>query len=63
MTIPEAAAELGVSASTLRHQIKNRKLRAHKMGRSWYIAPAEAARYGRDHKRKGNGNDSTPGDI
>lgn len=50
MTIPEAAKALGLSPSTLRHQIKNRKLRAHKMGRGWYVTPEEVERYRRDHK-------------
>lgn len=45
MTITEAAEALGVKPSTLRHQIKNRKLRAHKMGTTWYVAPLEVERY------------------
>ena len=45
MTIPEAAQALGLAASTLRWQIKNRKLRAHKMGRGWYVSPEEVERY------------------
>ena len=45
VTIPEAAASLGLAPSTLRHQIANRKLRAHKMGRGWYVSPAEVERY------------------
>jgi excisionase family DNA binding protein len=53
VTIPEAAAALDLSPSTLRHQIKNRKLRAHKMGRGWYVAPAEVERYRAEHKAGG----------
>jgi excisionase family DNA binding protein len=45
MTVTEAARALGIAPSTLRHQIKNRKVKAHKMGTDWYIAPAEVARY------------------
>jgi excisionase family DNA binding protein len=52
VTIPEAAKTLGLSPSTLRHQIKNRKLRAHKMGRGWYVAPEEVERYAREHRAK-----------
>lgn len=45
MTLPEAAERLGLAPSTLRHQIKNRKLRAHKMGRTWYVTDEEVERY------------------
>jgi excisionase family DNA binding protein len=55
MTIPEAAAALGLKPSTLRHQIKNRKLRAHKMGRGWYVTPAEVARYAAEQRGKYQG--------
>lgn len=51
MTITEAAARLQVSPKTLRQQIKNRKLRAHKMGRTWFVADAEVARYASENKR------------
>lgn len=51
MTIPEAAKVLGVAASTLRHQIKNRKLRAHRMGRNWYVTAEEVERYKAEHKK------------
>ena len=52
MTIPEAAAALGLAASTLRVQIKLRKLKAHKMGATWYVAPAEVARYAAENRRE-----------
>lgn len=52
MTIPEAAAALGLSPSTLRLQVKLRKLRAHKMGGAWYVSPSEVARYAAEHQRK-----------
>ena len=51
MTITEAARTLGLSPKTLRQQIKNRKLRAHKMGRSWFLADEEVARYARENQR------------
>ena len=51
MTITEAAQVLGLSPKTLRQQIKNRKLRAHKMGRGWYVTDDEVARYAADHRR------------
>jgi excisionase family DNA binding protein len=50
LTIPEAAKSLGVAPSTLRHQIKNRKLRAHKMGRGWYVTDEEVERYARENR-------------
>jgi excisionase family DNA binding protein len=53
MTIPEAAKALGLAPSTLRHQIKNRKLKAHKMGATWYVNPAEVARYAAESQGKG----------
>lgn len=52
MTITEAANRLHLSPKTLRQQIKNRKLRAHKMGRTWYLTDEEVARYATDHRRE-----------
>lgn len=52
MTIPEAARILGLAASTLRWQIKNRKLKAHKMGMTWYVTAAEVERYRREVQGK-----------
>jgi len=51
MTIPEAADALGLAASTLRWQIRNRKLRARRMGGRWYVSPEEVERYRREHRR------------
>jgi len=45
MTIPEAAKVLGLAPSTLRHQIANKRLRARKMGRTWYVTAEEVERY------------------
>jgi excisionase family DNA binding protein len=47
MTLAEAAALLGVDASTLRHQIANGRLQARKIGRDWYVALDEVRRYKR----------------
>lgn len=48
MTLTEAAALLGLDPSTLRWQIRNRRLRARKLGRDWHITPAEVERYRRE---------------
>ena len=56
MTIPEAAAALGLASSTLRHQIKNHKLRAHRMGKGpWFVTEAEVERYRAEHLGKQSG--------
>uniref|UniRef100_A0A6M3L0W2 Putative DNA binding, helix-turn-helix domain containing protein n=1 Tax=viral metagenome TaxID=1070528 RepID=A0A6M3L0W2_9ZZZZ len=52
MTIPEAATALGLAASTLRLQIKLRKLKAHKFGSIWYVSASEVERYGRENRRQ-----------
>lgn len=51
MTITEAAARLNLSPKTLRQQVKNRKLRAYKMGRTWFVSEDEVARYAAESKR------------
>ena len=48
ITLPEASARLGLADSTLRHQIANRRLRAVKVGRVWYVKPEEVERYKRE---------------
>ena len=48
----EAADALGLKPSTLRHQIKNRKLRAHKMGNAWYVNDDEVERYRRENRQR-----------
>jgi excisionase family DNA binding protein len=45
MTLPEAAALLGVTAATLRQQIARGKLRARKVGRDWTVSSREIERY------------------
>ncbi len=60
MTLKEAAALLGVQPATCRQQIKNKRLKATKRGRDWYVSAAEVERYreislgqpGRRHKTK-----------
>lgn len=52
MTLPEAAALLGVTAATLRQQIANGKLRAQKIGRDWHVTPKEVERYRNASRRR-----------
>lgn len=52
-SLPEAATILGLSPSTLRHQIKNGKLAARKVSRDWYVTAEELARYQRENRRQG----------
>ena len=49
-TLPEAAARLGVAASTLRVQIHKGKLRSVKRGRDHWITEGEIERYRREHQ-------------
>ncbi len=53
MTLPEAAAALGLAPSTLRLQVKRHKLKAYRMGDRWYVTDAEVARYAAENQRKG----------
>jgi len=48
MTLPEAAALLGLSPITLRIQVRNGKLKAKKQGRDWFVTAREVERYRRD---------------
>ena len=52
MTLADAGEALGVSASTLRVQIRKGRLAATKIGKTWVVAPEEVARYGEAHLRK-----------
>jgi len=45
MTVPQAAALLGLSPATVRRQIANGRLRARKIGRDWDIEEDEVRRY------------------
>lgn len=51
LTLAEAAAELGLSSSTLRWQIANGKLKGVKYGKTWVISRRELDRYGRENRR------------
>ena len=52
VTLSEAARDLGLAPNTLRHQIRNRKLAARKVGKDWYVTPEEVARYRRESQGK-----------
>lgn len=45
LTLTEAAARLGVAASTLRHQVHNGRLRARLVGKTWTVSEREVERY------------------
>ena len=55
MTVGEAARALGVSPSTLRNQIANKKLKAEQIGKFWVLRPSEVERYRAENlgQRKG----------
>jgi excisionase family DNA binding protein len=44
-TLTEAAARLGLAASTLRVQIRNGKLRGKLVGKTWTVTDREVERY------------------
>jgi excisionase family DNA binding protein len=45
LTLAEAAAELGISAATLRHQVQGGRLAARLFGKTYVITNEELARY------------------
>jgi hypothetical protein len=49
-TLAEAAVELDVAASTLRHQVQLGALRAELFGKTYVVTAAEIERYRREHK-------------
>lgn len=51
MTLAQAAQALGISHATLRWQIRNKKLRARKMGNLWVVTDAEVERYRQESLR------------
>lgn len=57
LTLAEAAADLGLAASTLRWQVHNGKLRAQLVGKTWVITPRELERYRREHQRDRDGSE------
>lgn len=50
LTLAEAAAELGLSAETLRWQIHRGKLKARKVGPVWTVSEREVKRYARENR-------------
>jgi excisionase family DNA binding protein len=50
VTLNEASDQLGVDAATLRHQIRNGRLRATKVGRDWSVSVEEIHRYAADSR-------------
>lgn len=55
MSLPQAAASLGLAPSTLRHQIRNGKLAARRISRDWYLTPEEVERYRTENRRPEKG--------
>jgi excisionase family DNA binding protein len=51
-SINEAATMLGLAPATLRAQARNKKLRAVKLGRDWFMTSEEIERYRREHRRQ-----------
>ena len=51
LTLTEAAERLGLSAETLRWQIRNGKLKARKVGPIWTVSEKEVERYARENRR------------
>lgn len=47
----EASSILGVTAATLRQQIKHGSLKATKRGRDWFVTAREVERYRRESRR------------
>jgi len=45
LTLTEAAVELDMASSTLRHQIHNGRLKATRVGPLWVVTAREVARY------------------
>ena len=45
LTLTEAAAQLGLAASTLRHQVQAGRLRARLIGKTYVVTAREVERY------------------
>jgi excisionase family DNA binding protein len=52
LTLAEAAARLGLAASTLRHQVQAGRLRARLIGKTYVVTPREVERYRAEHLGK-----------
>ena len=48
LTLAQAADRLGVSATTLRHQVQAGRLAARLVGKTWVTTAAEVERYRRE---------------
>ena len=51
VTLKDAAGDLGLASSTLRHQIRLKRFQATKIGRGWFVVPAEVERYRAENRR------------
>lgn len=49
LTLTEAAARLGLAASTLRHQVQAGHLRARLVGKTYIVTARELERYRAEH--------------
>jgi excisionase family DNA binding protein len=49
LTLTEAADQLGLAASTLRHQVQAGRLRARLVGKTYVVSGREVERYRREH--------------
>ena len=52
LTLTEAADQLGLAASTLRHQVQAGHLRARLVGKTYVVTAGEIERYRREHLGK-----------
>ena len=52
LTCQQVARILGIDDSTVRLQIKQKKIKATKIGPVWAVSPAEVQRYGRQYLGK-----------
>jgi excisionase family DNA binding protein len=52
LTLAEAAAQLGLAASTLRHQVQVGRLTATLYGKTYVVSEAELERYRRESLSK-----------
>jgi ssDNA-binding replication factor A large subunit len=52
LTLTEAGARLGLSASTLRHQVQAGRLQARLIGKTYVVTPRELERYRAEHLGK-----------
>ena len=53
LTVAEAAAELGVDTSSVRHAILSERLAAQKAGRDWLLRPEDVTAYKMKRRKSG----------